>query len=201
MQHSIGSPQPPIHNAQPALGFLTAYVPEELFHAAGFTPVFLFHTSEDHGHARAHLPGFTCWVVGSALDQALAGELDDLAGMALAYACDTVQGLTDLWQRNAPHIPLFHFGMVQRLDGPSTRAYLLAELDSLRERVHTQTGRPISDNALRDSIALYNHTRAQVRQLYARAADFAPPDLYNYVRAVLTSAPLGWSRPGRPHSL
>lgn len=182
--------QSAIRDLQSPLGFLTAYVPEELFHAAGLTPVFLFHTPDDHGHARAHLPGFTCWVAGSALDQALAGELEGLAGMALAQTCDTMQGLTDLWQRNVPGIPLFHFGMPQRLEGSSTRTYLLAELQSLRERVQALTGRPISDDALWESITLYNCTRAQVRQLYAHAADFAPPDLYALVRAALSSAPL-----------
>ncbi len=189
MQSLISTPQSPISNLQSPLGFLTAYVPEELFHAAGFTPVFIFHTPEDRGYARAHLPGFTCWVAGSALDQALAGELDGLAGMALAQTCDTMQGLTDLWRRNVPHIPLFHFGMPQRLDGPASRAYLLAELGSLRERVQALTGRSIPDDALRESIALYNRTRALVRQLYAHAADFSPPDLYACVRAALTSVP------------
>ena len=185
-----GSTQPPtsnlqsaIRNLQSRLGFLTAYVPEELFHAAGFTPIFIFHTPDDQGRARAHLPGFTCWIAGSALDQALAGKLDGLAGMALAQTCDTMQGLTDLWQRNITHIPLFHFGMPVRLDGPSACPYLLAELRLLRERVEALTGRPITDDALRESIALYNRTRGLVRRLYARAADFVPPDLYAFVRA------------------
>ncbi|HUX76647.1 MAG TPA: 2-hydroxyacyl-CoA dehydratase family protein [Anaerolineae bacterium] len=170
-------------NPQSTFGFLTAYVPEELFHAAGFTPVFIFHTPDDEGHARAHLPGFTCWVAGSALDQALAGRLDGLAGMALAQTCDTMQGLTDIWRRNVAHIPLFHFGMPLRLDSPSARVYLLAELRSLREHIQALTGRRVVDDALRGSIALYNRTRALVRRLYARAADFAPPDLYALVRA------------------
>jgi benzoyl-CoA reductase/2-hydroxyglutaryl-CoA dehydratase subunit BcrC/BadD/HgdB len=158
-------------------------VPEELFHAAGFTPVFVFHTAQDRGQARAHLPGFTCWVASSALDQALAGDLDGLAAMAFAQTCDTIQGLTDLWRRNVPHVPIFHFGMPTRLDGPAARAYLLAELGDLRRRVESFTGRPISDYALQASIALYNRTRALVRRLYARAADFSPPDLYARVRA------------------
>lgn len=170
------------HSSSPAIGFLTAYVPEELLHAAGLTPTFIFHTPDDYGHARTHLPGFTCWVAGSALDQALAGKLDNLAGMALAHTCDTIQGLTDLWRRNAAHIPLFHFGMPTRLDGPSVRSYLLAELRSLRARIQALTGHPVTDDALRASIALYNRTRRLVRRLYAHAADFAPPDLYTYVR-------------------
>jgi benzoyl-CoA reductase/2-hydroxyglutaryl-CoA dehydratase subunit BcrC/BadD/HgdB len=157
-------------------------VPEELFHAAGFTPVFVFPAAEDRGLARAHLPGFTCWVAGSALDQALAGELEDLAGMALAQTCDTMQGLTDLWQRNVPHIPLFHFAMPTRLDGPTSRSYLLAELRSLRRRVEALTGRSVSDDDLRESIALYNRTRALVRDLYGRAVALDPRELYGIVR-------------------
>lgn len=183
MPPPISNPQSPIPDLQPRLGFLTAYVPEELFHAAGLTPTFIFHTPDEHGHARTHLPGFTCWIAGSALDQALAGKLDGLAGMALAQTCDTTQGLTDLWRRNVPHIPLLHFGMPLRLDGSSTRSYLLAELRSLRERTQALTARPVTDDALQESIALYNCTRGLVRRLYARAADFAPPDLYGLVRA------------------
>ncbi|MBN1976556.1 MAG: 2-hydroxyacyl-CoA dehydratase [Anaerolineae bacterium] len=147
-------------------------------------PVFLFPVPEDRGLARAHLPGFTCWVASSALDQALAGELDALAGMALAKSCDTMQGLTDLWRRNVPSIPLFHFGMPIRLDGPAAREYLLAELRSLRERVEAQVGWAISDDDLRESIALYNRTRARVRDLYGRASQFDPRELYALVRTV-----------------
>lgn len=168
---------------RPRIGFLTAYVPEELFHAAGFTPVFVFPKPEDRGLARAHLPGFTCWVAGSALDQALSGELDDLAGIALAQTCDTMQGLTDLWQRNVPAIPLFHFAMPARLDGPAARDFLLAELRDLRRRVEIQVGRSISDDDLQASITLYNRTRAIVRDLYGRAAQFDPRELYARVCA------------------
>jgi benzoyl-CoA reductase/2-hydroxyglutaryl-CoA dehydratase subunit BcrC/BadD/HgdB len=178
----IGTIRTSIPTLDSPLGFLTAYVPEELFHAAGFTPIFIFHAPDDHGHARAHLPGFTCWIAGSALDQALAGDLKGLAGMALAQTCDTMQGLTDLWRRNVPDVSLFHFGMPLRLDGPAARAYLLAELQSLRRRVQALTGRTISDDALWESVALYNHTRALVRQLYAYAAHLAPSELYKLVR-------------------
>lgn len=180
-------------NPRPVIGFLTAYVPQELFHAAGFDPVFIFPTPEDRGYARAHLPGFTCWIAGSAFDQALAGDLDNLSGMALAKTCDTVQGLTDLWQRNLPHIPLLHFGMPTRLEGPSTRRYLLAELQSLRQRIRALTGQPVRDEALRESIALYNRNRALVRRIYARASDIAPPDLYGLVRAAFQTPPQAYN--------
>ena len=163
------NPQTLPPETRPRIGFLTAYVPEELFHAAGFTPVFIFHEPHDHGYARTRLPSFVCWVVGSAFDQALAGHLGELSGMVIAKTCDATQGLADLWQPNIPHIPLLHFGMPLRSDVPSARAYLLAELQSLRERVQTLAGRPITEDALQRSIALHNCTRGLVRRLYARA--------------------------------
>ena len=184
------------HNLQSAirdfpspLGFVTAYIPEELFHAAGFTPLFIFPTSQDRGFARAHLPSFTCWVVGSVLDQALAGELDGLVAMALAKTCDTTQGLADLWPWNIPGIPCLHFGMPLRLDGPVARTYLLAELRSLQQRIETLTGRAVSDETLDESIALFNRVRSLVRHLYTRAASPSQQDgwsasaLYEHVRA------------------
>jgi benzoyl-CoA reductase/2-hydroxyglutaryl-CoA dehydratase subunit BcrC/BadD/HgdB len=159
---------------QSPIGFLTAYVPEELFHAAGLTPVFVLPTPRDRGGARAHLPSFTCWIVGSALDQALTGALDHLVGMVIAKTCDTTQGLADLWQLHAPHIPLYHFGMPLRLNAPSARGYLLAELQDLHARIQSAAGRPISDGALKESIALYNRVRTLVRRLYAHATSPAP---------------------------
>jgi benzoyl-CoA reductase/2-hydroxyglutaryl-CoA dehydratase subunit BcrC/BadD/HgdB len=171
------------------VGFLTAYVPEELFHAAGLTPVFLLPSSRDYSRARAHLPSFTCWIVASALDQAMAGDLDHLVGIVIAKTCDTTQGLADLWQPHVPHIPLYHFGMPLRMGAPSARAYLLAELGDLRARIESATGRQISDGALKESITLYNRGRALVRRLYARATspaiDLGRPAsaLYDLVRA------------------
>jgi benzoyl-CoA reductase/2-hydroxyglutaryl-CoA dehydratase subunit BcrC/BadD/HgdB len=171
----MANPQPAFHDLPSPIGFLTAYVPEELFHAAGLTPVFVLPTPRDQGRARAHLPSFTCWIAGSALDQALTGALDNVVGMVIAKTCDTTQGLADLWQPHVPHIPLYHFGMPLRLNAPSARSYLLAELEDLRRRIQAHTGRPIPDAAVQESIALYNRSRALVRRLYARATSPTTP--------------------------
>jgi len=165
------------------LGFLGAYVPEELFHAAGFTPIFLFHGREDHSHAQAHLPGFTCWVTRSALDQALAGELSALAGVAFAHTCDAMQALADLWRRAVPELPVFYVAMPLNLAAPAAHPYLLAELQRLRERLEHITGQPLSDEPLRESIALYNRTRALVGRLYEVADRLPAPALHAALQA------------------
>jgi benzoyl-CoA reductase subunit C len=162
------------------VGIYNAYVPEELFHAAGLTPVYVFHQSVDHGYTRTHLPSFTCWPGRSLMDQALSGDLDGLSGMAFGQTCDTVQALTDIWRKAVPGVPVYHFGMPANLEGTAVRPYLIAELNCLRDAL----GNP-SDDALRKACTVYNRTRELVRGLYDRAGDFKPTDFYAVLRANL----------------
>jgi benzoyl-CoA reductase/2-hydroxyglutaryl-CoA dehydratase subunit BcrC/BadD/HgdB len=162
------------------LGIYNAYVPVEMFRAAGLVPVYLFHRPEDRGYARTHLPAFACWPARSLVDQALDGELDGLVGLALGQTCDAVQALTDVWRRAMPTLPLYHVGVPSSLAGPAVRDYFLQELTRLRQRL----GNP-SDDALRRAIALTNRTRELVLSLYDRAADLAPVDIYAALRAGL----------------
>jgi len=163
---------------QRPVGIYNAYVPEEMFHAAGLTPVYVFHRSGDAGHARAHLPSFACWPGRSLVDQALAGELDGLAGLALGQSCDMVQALSDIWRKTMPDTPLYHVSVPLSASAGAARAYLYAELQRLRRALGDFT-----DDALRQSIALYNHTRSLVSRLYAQAARLPPSDLYAALRA------------------
>lgn len=165
------------------LGFMNAYLPVELFHAAGFTPVLLLHRREDHGQVKAHLPGFTCWVVRSVLDQALAGELEGLAGVAFAQTCDAVQALADLWPRAVPQLPALYVAVPHHLAAPTARPYQLAELQRLRQQLEEMTGQAIGDEALQASIALYNRTRALLGRLYELAERLPPPALHAALRA------------------
>jgi benzoyl-CoA reductase/2-hydroxyglutaryl-CoA dehydratase subunit BcrC/BadD/HgdB len=112
------------------------------------------------------------------VDQALSGDLDGLAGMAFAQTCDTVQALTDIWRGAVPHVSVYHLGMPQRLETQSAQSLLIAELNLLRRALDDP-----SDDALWHSFAVYNRTRVLMRQLYDRAADLPPTDLYAALRA------------------
>jgi benzoyl-CoA reductase subunit C len=160
------------------VGIYNAYVPEEMFHAAGLTPVYIFHQSSDRGHTRTHLPSFVCWPGRSLVDQAVAGDLDGLAGMAFSQSCDTVQALTDIWRKAVPGVPVYHIGMPTHLATPASRPYLIAELNQLRQAL----GNP-SDEALHQAYSVYNQTRELVARLFDRAGDLEPTDLYAVQRA------------------
>jgi benzoyl-CoA reductase subunit C len=149
-----------------AMGYLCSYVPEEMIHAAGLTPVRLRGTAAPLRHVDAHLQSFTCALCRSTLDQALNGELQFLAGTVFAHTCDAMQALADLWRMNTD-ASRFVDAVMQpvNLGTPAARPYLVAELNRFRERLAAFAGHSITDDDLRSSIALYDRTRRLVAAL------------------------------------
>lgn len=160
------------------MGYLCSYVPEELIHAAGFTPVRLRGTSAPIQFADAHLQSFTCALCRSTLDQTLGGSLDVLSGTVFAHTCDAMQALADLWRMNTNTAHFVDTVMQPaHLGTPAARSYLVAELHRFRGRLAGFSGHPIDDDSLRVSIALYDETRQLVGGLQPMrdrlgAADF-----------------------------
>jgi len=183
-------------------GYLNTHVPGEVLHAAGFTPVHVFGQRRAPERAETRLPGFTCWLVRSALDQAMSGELDFLAGMAFAHTCDSVQALADIWRLAVPSMPVLMLGMSVDLAAAGAREFLIAALDRFRDQLAGLAGRPVMDDDLRASIALYNEIRRLVARLYAlsqrlpcaallaalREGHLMPPEAFRHLLVELVDA-------------
>jgi benzoyl-CoA reductase/2-hydroxyglutaryl-CoA dehydratase subunit BcrC/BadD/HgdB len=149
------------------MGYLCSYVPEEMIHAAGFTPVRLRGTSRPLQYADAHLQSFSCALCRSALDRAVSGELNTaLAGVVLAHTCDAMQALGDLWRMHSPESHFLDTVMQPaNLGTPAARDYLVAELAHFGRKLSAFAGRPLSDGDIQASIALYDETRRLVASL------------------------------------
>jgi bcr-type benzoyl-CoA reductase subunit C len=160
------------------MGYLCSYVPEEMIHAAGYTPLRLRGTTAPLRQVDAHLQSFTCALCRSTLDQLLGGELDFLAGTIFSHTCDTMQAQADLWRMNSQ--PSFFVDTVMQpanLGAPSARPYLVAELRRFGERLASFSGQPITEAALQASISLYDETRRLVGALQG-ARDRLPATAY-----------------------
>lgn len=142
-----------------AMGYLCSYAPQELIHAAGWTPVRIRGNSAPLRQVDAHLQSFTCALCRSALDQMLNHELDWSSGTLFAHSCDAMQALADLWRMHTPESHFVDTSMQPtNLASPAARPYLVAELERLRARLSAFSGRPISDDDLQASIDLYRRT-------------------------------------------
>lgn len=166
-----------------AIGYICTYAPEEIIHAAGFTPVRLRMGPELPTRAEAHLPGFTCALCRSILHQALCGDLTFLSGLVFPHTCDTLQVLTDIWRENFPE--LFVATVVQPLNlgSPNARPYLVAELQRFRQDLAEFSRHPINDDALRASIRLHNETRHLLSRLDERRSRLSVRSFYAAIAA------------------
>ena len=148
-----------------------SYTPEEILHAAGFTPVRLMGAVRTITHADAHLQAYCCSLARTDLDMALAGELDYLEGAVFVQTCDTMMRLSDIWRRNTG-FP-FHGDLVLpiRMGEEISLPFMVEELHRFRRSVEGFTGENIWDDALAESIHVYNRNRRLADRLYKLRAE------------------------------
>jgi len=161
-----------------AMGYFCTYVPEEIIHAAGFAPVRIRSGRETPSRADAHLHSYTCALCRSALDQALRGDLSFLRGVVFPHTCDTIQALTDIWRMSFPDLYVETVIQPVNLSSPSTRPYLIAELQRFRRSLEELVGQEIGDQAIRASIELYSEKRRLLARLYDLRDRLTSPELF-----------------------
>jgi benzoyl-CoA reductase/2-hydroxyglutaryl-CoA dehydratase subunit BcrC/BadD/HgdB len=135
----------------------------------------------------AHLQSYTCALCRSTLDQALNGDLGFLEGAVFAHTCDAMQALADLWRIRSDET-LYVDTVMQptNLGSPSALPYLVAELERFRERLAAFVGRPITDDDLRSSIALYDNTRRLVQALQSLRDRLSAPQFFSILDVAQT---------------
>jgi benzoyl-CoA reductase/2-hydroxyglutaryl-CoA dehydratase subunit BcrC/BadD/HgdB len=158
------------------IGYRCLYVPEEILWAAGALPHPLYGTPEPVSKADAYFQSCSCELVRNLFDHALAGDFDFLDGLAVANTCDVVRRLFDMWERYLSHIPVWIVNNPQRLESPGNKDYWLEELRRFQAWVQARTGSAITDDRLREAIALHDRRRTLLGDLWAlRESD--PPAL------------------------
>jgi bzd-type benzoyl-CoA reductase N subunit len=148
------------------MGVFCSYTPEEILHAAGFTPVRLMGAVRSLTHSDAYLQTYCCSLARTDLDMALAGELDYLEGAVFVQTCDTMMRLSDIWRRNT-NFP-FHGDLVLpiRMGEDTSLPFVVEEVKRFRRSVEEYTGEDIWDDALNESIHVYNRNRRLADRLY-----------------------------------
>lgn len=152
-------------SGRPVIGHFCSYVPVELITAAGMLPVRLRGAgSEDSGAADVFMSSRTCTYVRHTLAQALEGELDFLDGQISLNTCDHVRRAYDVW-RHKSEVGFHAFLSVPRNMRETLFPYYREEVDHLRDALERYFGCRITDDALREAIAVHNRVRARLHRI------------------------------------
>jgi len=151
---------------KPIIGYFCTYTPEEMIHAANCVPYRIMGRKKQVEFADRHLQSYSCSLVRTGLDMALAGDLDFLDGTVFPHTCDSIQRLSDIWRINAGF--LYHADIVLpvKLHTESARTYIIDELSAFRASLEEFTGDKITDETLWESIRTYNLMRDNLNRLH-----------------------------------
>ena len=150
------------------IGFMPIYVPREIIHAAGMLPVGIMGGGDQLEviQGDAYYQSYICRIPRSTLELGLTGRLDCLDGMLFPSICDVIRNLSGMWQILFKDKYVRYFDVPQNYQDGVGGEYYIHEMQVLREDLGKLAGKPITDDALRASIAVYNENRRAVQDLY-----------------------------------
>ncbi len=152
---------------KPYLGWLCTYTPVEIFHAARFTP-FGIKKSFSTESQDVYLGHNLCPYVHSVFGDALQGRYGFLEGVVIAHSCECFRRLYDGWLQFKERItPGFSYLLnVPTIRSPNAIDYFEQSLRQLITSLEEQFNVNVTEDALHESIAVYNRMRRLMQKLY-----------------------------------
>jgi benzoyl-CoA reductase subunit C len=156
-----------------AIGYMPIYVPREIVHAAGMLPVGIFGGGDQIEviQGDAYYQSYICRIPRSTIELGLTGRLDCLDGMLFPSICDVIRNLSGMWQIMFKDKYVKYFDLPQNYDDSIGGEFYVREMQVMRDDLGKLRGKPITDDELRTSIAVYNENRRALRDLYAYRAE------------------------------
>lgn len=152
-------------NGGKVLGHFQVYFPEELAHAAGMLPVKLRGASMERKRADAHFGSYLCSIIRSSLELTLTGAIP-LDMFVTHPICDVARNLAGVWGRNFSY-PCQILYLPQNPNSAYSAQYLRDEYRRVLNVIEQVAGKQVTEQDLRNSIAIFNENRALMHQLYA----------------------------------
>jgi benzoyl-CoA reductase subunit C len=160
-------------NSGHAIGFMPIYVPREIIHAAGMLPVGVMGAGDNLEIIRgdAYYQSYICHIPRSTIELGLAGHLDCLDGLLFPAICDVIRNLSGMWQIMFKDTYVKYLDLPQNFAGGIGGNFYRNELRQLCDDLASLAGKPVSEDALNKSIALYDENRREIARLYQKRAE------------------------------
>lgn len=157
------------------VGYFCSAMPVEMITAAGLLP-FRVRAIGSTGTelSDAYFGNINCSFPRHAFNLALKGEYDFLDGLVIFNSCDHIRRTYDHWIRHIK-TPFVKILSLPRKDEPAQVEWFRGELAILRDAMQEHFQVEITDDKLRDAMALHNTSRRLVRGLYELRKKKKPP--------------------------
>jgi benzoyl-CoA reductase subunit C len=150
------------------VGYMPFYVPREIIHAAGGLPLGILGGGDQLEviHGDACYQSYICRIPRSTVELGVTGRLDFVDAILFPSICDVIRNLSGMWKIMFPNMRARYLDVPQNFRDDIGGVFYRHELTELRRILEEIAGRDVTDDALRESIALYNENRRLVREVY-----------------------------------
>jgi bcr-type benzoyl-CoA reductase subunit C len=166
----IQDPYSPAREAKaqgrPVVAVSPMHFPEELIHASGALPVVLQESNEPVTEGFGHIYPFYCGFSRSNVDWAVKGRLGLFDAVVISDVCLQLRHMGHIMRRNMPKTPFLYIQWPLEASIGRWLSFSVQQLSRMRSRLEQIVGRPITDDALHQSIALYNRHRSLLQRVY-----------------------------------
>ena len=150
------------------VGSFPMHVPAEAVHAAGALPVILQENDEPITVGHASIYPFFCGYTRSLVDQAVKDELDYVDAIMFGDHCVQVLSAADMIRVRKPEMKVHFYQLIASLKDAWSEDNALSVLRRLTTALEQTLNVTITEDSLRNSIALFNENRQLIRHLYAQ---------------------------------
>jgi benzoyl-CoA reductase subunit C len=157
------------------VGCFCSYAPEEIIYAAGHLPVRMLGSHEPQDVTEPHIFGMFCPFCRDVLAQGLKGRFNYMKGIMISQSCLHLRQSFTSWRNHVPADFAYYLYMPNKVQTEHARPYLKGELEKFKGALEEWSGKSITDDALRESIELYNENRRLMHQVYDLRKGSNPP--------------------------
>ena len=154
-----------------AVGCMLEFCPEEIVYAANMLPVGLWGAGIELREVKRYFPAFFCAPIQQSMELALQGAFDGvLSAVIVPILCDALKSAGQNWRIAVPEIPMIPVVYPQNRQIKAGQRFMESELREVKARLEQICGRPISEDALNQSINVYNEYRLSMQEFSSVAS-------------------------------
>lgn len=154
-----------------AVGCLPIHCPEEIIHAAGMLPVGLWGGQASVQKASEYLQAFCCSIMKAIMEFALNGVYRNLDAIVSPNTCDTMRCIPLMIDLAVAHPPVIGLVLPDNRKLECGIQFTAAEYGKLGDELIKVGGKPITREALDQSIEIYNQHRRTMMEFFRTASE------------------------------
>lgn len=154
-----------LEEGQAVVGCFPLYTPEEVVHAMGFVPFGVWGADRQVEGAKAYFPAFIASLYQTALELGMQHTYDGMTAVLIPALSDALKALGENWKYAVPQIHFIPVSYPQNRRLDCGRAFTRSCYERVARQLHELTGRELKEDALLNSIRIYNEHNQLMRQL------------------------------------